>query len=213
MLRYGHTLTYLLHVWPLPASPPRLLVLPALLSPSSMGRFQLLLRATSLLQGLLHKLLFLFILFTFWPHWAAYGILVPRPGIEPLPPAPLQWKHRVFNCWTTRVVCSCSVAQSCLTLCDPVDCSTPGFPVHHQLPELAQTCVHWVSDAIQRPHPLLSPSPPALNLSQPQGLFQWVSSSHQVAKVLDGQGSPRNYCFCVKRSSSLFLFSFLSSFS
>lgn len=68
MLRYGHTLTYLLHVWPLPASPPRLLVLPALLSPSSMGRFQLLLRATSLLQGLLHKLLFLFILFTFWPH-------------------------------------------------------------------------------------------------------------------------------------------------
>ena len=64
-----------------------------------------------------------------------------------------------------------------------MDCSTPGFPVHHQLLELAQTHVHWVSDAIQPSHPLSSPSPPALNLSQHQGLFQWVSSSHQVMKV------------------------------
>ena len=76
-----------------------------------------------------------------------------------------------------------SVAQPCPTLCDPMDCSTPGFPVHHHLPELAQTQVHRVSDAIQPSHPLLSPSPPALNLSQHRGLFQGVSSSHQVATV------------------------------
>ena len=68
-------------------------------------------------------------------------------------------------------------------LCDPMDCSTPGLPVHHQLPESTQTHVHWVSDAIQPSHPLSSPSPPALNLSQHQGLFQWVSSSHQVDKI------------------------------
>ena len=65
-----------------------------------------------------------------------------------------------------------SVTQSCPTLCDPMDCSTPGFPVHHQLPELAQTHVHWVSEAIQPSHPLSSPSPPAFHLSQHQGLFQ-----------------------------------------
>ena len=68
-----------------------------------------------------------------------------------------------------------SVAQSCLTLCYPMDCSTPGLPVHHQLPELAQTHVHWVSDAIQPSHPLLSLSPSAFNLSQHQGLFHWGS--------------------------------------
>ena len=77
-----------------------------------------------------------------------------------------------------------SVAQSYPTLCDPTDCNTPGFPVHHQLPEFTQTHVHWVGDAIQPSHPLSSPSPPTFNLSQHQGLFQWVSSSHQVAKVL-----------------------------
>ena len=80
-----------------------------------------------------------------------------------------------------------SVSQSCPTLCDPVGCSTPGLPVHHQLPEFTQTHVHWVSDAIQPSHPLLSPSPPALNPSQHQGLLKWVSSSHQVAKVLKFQ--------------------------
>ena len=80
----------------------------------------------------------------------------------------------------------CSVTKSCLTLCNPMDCSTPGLPVHHQLLELAQTHVHWVSDAIQPSHPLSSPSP-AFNLSQHQGLFQWVSSSHQVAKVMELQ--------------------------
>ena len=80
-----------------------------------------------------------------------------------------------------------SVTQLCLILCDPMDSSTPGLPVHHQLPELTQTHVHWHGDAIQQPHPLSSPSPPAFNLSQHQGLFQWVSSSHQVAKVLEFQ--------------------------
>ena len=79
------------------------------------------------------------------------------------------------------------VAQSCPTLCDPMDCSMPGFPIHHQHPELARTHVHWVGDAIQPSHPLSSPSPPAFNLSQHQGLFQWVSSSHRVAKVLEFQ--------------------------
>ena len=74
-----------------------------------------------------------------------------------------------------------SVAQSCQTLCDPMDCRTPGFPVHHQLPDLAQTDVHRVGDAIQPSHPLSSPSP-AFNLSLHQGLFQWVRSLHQVAK-------------------------------
>ena len=66
-----------------------------------------------------------------------------------------------------------SVTQSCPTLCDPMDCNTPGLPVHHQLPEFTQTHVHWVSDAIQPSHPLSSPSPPAFNLSQHQGLFKW----------------------------------------
>ena len=79
-----------------------------------------------------------------------------------------------------------SVAQSCLTLCNPTDCSTPCFPVHHQLPELAQIHVHRVSDVIHPSHPLSYPSP-AFNLSQHLGLFQWVSSSHQVAKVLELQ--------------------------
>ena len=78
-----------------------------------------------------------------------------------------------------------SIAQACPTLCDPMGCITPGFPVHHQLLELAQTHVHWVGDAIQPSHPLSFPSPPAISLSQHQGLFQWVSSSHQVAKVLE----------------------------
>ena len=80
-----------------------------------------------------------------------------------------------------------SVAQSCLTLCDPMNRSTPGLPVHHRLPEFTQTHVHRVSDAIQPSHPLASPSPPAPNPSQHQSLFQWVSSSHEVAKVLEFQ--------------------------
>ena len=80
-----------------------------------------------------------------------------------------------------------SFTQLCPTLCDPIDCNTPGLPVHHQLPEFTQTHVDWVGDAIQPSHPRLSPSSPAFNLSQHQGLFQWVSSSHQGARALELQ--------------------------
>ena len=80
-----------------------------------------------------------------------------------------------------------SVIQSCPTLWDPMNCSTPGLSVHHQLPEFTQTHVHWVSDAIQSSHPLSSPSPPAPNPPQHQSLFQWVNSSHEVARVLEFQ--------------------------
>ena len=72
-----------------------------------------------------------------------------------------------------------------MTLCNPKDCSMPGLPVHHQLPEFIQIHIHWVGDAIQASHPLSFPSPPTFSLSRHQGLFQWVSSSHQVAKVLE----------------------------
>ena len=80
-----------------------------------------------------------------------------------------------------------SVTQSCPTLWDPMDCNTPGFPVHHQHPELNQTHVHRIGDGIQPFHPLSSPSPSAFNLSQYQDLFKWVSSSHHVDKVLEVQ--------------------------
>ena len=80
-----------------------------------------------------------------------------------------------------------SVAQSCPTLCNPMNRSTPGLPVHHQLQEFTQTHVHWVSDAFQPSHPLSFPSPPAPNPSQHQSLFQWVNSSHEVAKGLEFQ--------------------------
>ena len=95
--------------------------------------------------------------------------------------------------WVNKGRCVCnivqlnSVAQLCPTLCDPTDCSTPGLPVHQQLPEFTQTHVHCVSDAIQPSHPLSSPSPPSFSLSQHQGLFKWVSSSHQVVQVLNCQ--------------------------
>ena len=90
-------------------------------------------------------------------------------------------------CFRVHSVQFSSVTQPCLTLFNPMDHSTSGLPVHHQLPEFTQTHVRWVSDAIQPSHPLLSPSPPTFNLFQHQGLFQWVSSSHLVAKVLEFQ--------------------------
>ena len=90
-----------------------------------------------------------------------------------------------------------SIAQSCPTLCDPMDRSTPGFPVHHQLPELAQTHVRRVAEAIQPSHLLPSPSTSAFNLSQHQGLFQWVGSSHQVAKGLEFQHQSFQWIFRV----------------
>ena len=80
-----------------------------------------------------------------------------------------------------------SVAQLCPTLCNPMSCSTPGLPVYHHLPEFTQTHVHWARDAIQPSHPLSSPSPPAPSPFQHQGLFQWVNSLHEVAKVLEFQ--------------------------
>ena len=93
-------------------------------------------------------------------------------------------KH-MKRCSMSLIIQFSSVAQSCPTLCNPMNCSMPGLPVHHQLPEFTQTHVHWVRDAIQPSHPLSSPSPPAPNPSQHQSLFQWVNSSHEVAKVLE----------------------------
>ena len=107
--------------------------------------------------------------------------LGPRKGLEGC---------EVFFPWRSVEVVSVqfsSVAQLCPTLCDPMNRSMPGLLVHHQLPEFTQTHVHQVGDAIQPSQPLLSPSPPAPNPSQHQGLFQWVSSSHEVAKVLEFQ--------------------------
>ena len=94
----------------------------------------------------------------------------------------------LITCWAwIDSIQFSSVAQSCPTLCDPMNRSTPGLPVHHQLPEFTQTHVLQVSDATQPSHPLSSPSPPAHNPSQQQSLFQWVNSSHEVAKVLEFQ--------------------------
>ena len=100
-------------------------------------------------------------------HWVG-GAMQPANPLSS--PAPVEY--------------SCSVVSDSLW---PQDCSMSGFPVHHQFPELTQTHVHWVGDAIQPSHPLSSPSPPVFNLSQPQDLFQWVSSSHQVSKLLEFQ--------------------------
>ena len=98
-------------------------------------------------------------------------------------------KHQFYKKSGKYVVgfCCCLVGKSCPILCEPMDYSTPGFPALHRLLQFAQTHVHWVGDAIQPSHPMSPPSPPTLNLFQHQGLFQWVSSSHQVAKVLEFQ--------------------------
>ena len=96
-------------------------------------------------------------------------------------------KNLKTTVWFDKNIFGSSVTQSCSTLWTYLDCSTPGLPVHHQLLELTQTYVHRVGDAIQSSHPLSSPSPPAFHLSQHQGLFQGVCSSHQVAKVLEFQ--------------------------
>ena len=105
---------------------------------------------------------------------------------------PLSSVHGILQART--LVQFSSVIQSCPTLCNLMDCSTPGLPVYYQLPELTQTQVRRVGDAIQSSHPLPSPSP-AFNLSQHQGLFQWVSSSHQVAKYW-------SFSFCISLSSA-----------
>ena len=101
----------------------------------------------------------------------------------------LQWMWTLFmlKSFSPTAVQFSSVVQSCPTLCDPMDCGMPGLPVHHQLLDFTETQVHWVGDAIQPSHLLSSLSQPAFHLSRHQGLFKWVSSSHQVAKVLKFQ--------------------------
>jgi len=123
-------------------------------------------------------------------HCVGNAIQPSHPLSSPSPPAFNLSQHQSLFKWikqSLKSVQSSSVDQSCPTLCDPIDCSTPGFSVYHQLLELAQTHVHWVSDAIQASLPLSSPSLPVFNLSQHQGLFKWVNSSHQVAKVSEFQ--------------------------
>ena len=110
-------------------------------------------------------------------------------------------KNFIYFCFNVNSIQFSSVIQLCPTLCNLMDCSTPGFPVYHQLPDLAQTHVHWISDAIRPSYPLPSPSPPAFNLSQHQGLFQWVSSSHEMAKVLDFQFQHQFYQWIFRTDS------------
>ena len=131
---------------------------------------------TSLTIGTMLYSRFLFFLFNCNSHFLL---------LQPLAITILFFNSLNLTILDTSYCCCCSVAKSCQTLCDPVDCGTPGFPVLHHLPEFAQIHVHWVGDAIQPSCPLSPPSPFAFNLSQHRGLFQWVSSLHQVAKVLE----------------------------
>ena len=121
-------------------------------------------------------------------HWVGDTISMSHP-LSPLLLLPLIFPSiRVLPVnWLFASVQFSVVTQLCPTLCDPVNRSKPGLPVHHQLLESTQTHIHWVGDTIHPSHPLSSPSPPALNLSQHQSLFQWVNSLHQVAKVLEFQ--------------------------
>ena len=130
------------------------------------------------------------------PAWSPVFITsrVSPPSAPSSPPAPSLFHLPSFVSFgVSKKGGCCSVAQLCPTLCDPTNCSTPGFPVLHHLPEFAQTHIHWVSDAIQPSHPLSPPSPPAFSLSQHQGLLQWVCSLHQVAKVLGLQLQHRSF--------------------
>ena len=113
-------------------------------------------------------MIFIFLMLSFKPAFSFPSFILSRSSLVSLQFSSVQSLSRV-------------------QLYDPMDCSMLGLPVHHQLLELTLTHVHWVSDAIQRSHPLLSPSPPTFNLYQHQGLFQWVSSSHQMAKILEFQ--------------------------
>ena len=130
-------------------------------------------------------------------HWVSDAIQPSHPLSSPSPLAPSPSQHQSIFQWVSSSheeakvlefqLSHQTVAQSCPTLCNPMNCSTPGLPVHHQLPEFTQTHVHRVSDAIQPSHPLSSRSPLAPNPSQHQSLLQWVNSSHEVAKVLEFQ--------------------------
>ena len=137
---------------------------------------------------------------SWWCHPTISSSVIPKVGIER---TDLKLVKVIYNKPTANIILNgeelktfllksgtrqfSSVAQLCPTLRDPMNSSTPGLPVQHQLLEFTQTHVHWVGDAIQPSHPLSSPSPPPLNISQYQGLFKWVSSSLQVAKVLEFQ--------------------------
>ena len=114
-------------------------------------------------------------MFTEWPS---------EPSVQV---SSVQFSHSVVSNSFSSVQFSSVQSLSRVRLCDPMNRSTPRLPVHHQLPKFTQTHVHWVGDAIQPSHPLSSPSPPASNPSQHQDLFQWVSSSHEVARVLELQ--------------------------
>ena len=118
-----------------------------------------------------------------WKHPITQGVCVSETLLSPAMVYKYLFFKSIYQCDLEDFQFS-SVAQSCPTLCDPTDWSTPGLPVHHQLLEFTQTHVHWVDGAIQLCHPLSSPSPPTFNLPQHQGLFRWVSSLHQVARVL-----------------------------
>jgi len=122
---------------------------------------------------------------------AIYGVAQSRTRLKQLSSSsyiPINHKKRKKKIKDNRQFNQfSSVAQLCPTFCSPVECSMPGFPVHHQLLELTQTHVHCVGDAIQASHPLSSPSPLAFNISHHQGLFQGVNSLHQVPKVLEFQ--------------------------
>ena len=138
--------------------------------------------------------------------------LCPDPGVCPwVPPVGCSLGTRWSFMWTSHmkphvtytVLFSSVQLLSHVRLFDPMNCSTPGLPVHHQFPEFIQTHVHWVGDVIQPSHPLLSPSPPAFNHPQHQGLFQWVSYSHQVAKVLEFQLQHQSFQWIFRDNSIL----------
>ena len=121
---------------------------------------------------------------TFQAQWSA------KPKSQPDNARPTHLISTLPSLFSDILLQFSSVTQSCPTLCDPMNHSRPGFPVHHQLPGFTQTHAHWVGDAIQPSHPLSFPSPPIFNLSQHQGFFfffKWVSASHKVAKVFEFQ--------------------------
>ena len=123
----------------------------------------------------------------YWFYWCFCGGVDPWSS-QPSIFADFITKPHIYNfILLIGLFSSVKFSLSRVRLCDPMDCRTPGLPVHHQLPEFTQTHVHWVSDAIQPSHSLSSPSPPAFNLSQHQGLFKLVSSLHQMAKILEFQ--------------------------
>ena len=128
-----------------------------------------------------------------WSSWNPRSTVPTHMGTLCPIPIHLLLKISSSSVQFNRVQSPAQSVQSCPTLCDPMNHSMPGLPIHHQLLESTQTHVHQVSDAIQPSHPLPSPSPPALSLSQHQGLFRWVSSSHQVAKVLEFQLQNQSY--------------------